>query len=354
MRFAWWMNGMGHSMRCSRSAGRHRAHEVDPLLHAVGADAAELAQPQPDVAFEVRQRRDIASRRARRRRARRWCGRLRRRCASGTGARRGARADIRAAPRGRRASLPRRRARARTAARMICSSERTTRPRSDSSSARPGRAKRTPSTLPAAADLRALSSMPFSDRSTEVPMYDSGDSLPELSKTCTRTAKRSSSRSGTPSSRPTRRPSVPGGAGSSTTSAKPCACAGGAIVGGRAGGGDHDQRNVREALVGADGGDGRGGVTVGQDAIDEAEIGAGAQLLQQIVGVARGDEPQIAAAQQVAIEVVRQIRIVRSDDRLHGVATDITAARRRSGSSASRRRRSATTRSAGRRSRGAA
>ena len=72
-----------------------------------------------------------------------------------------------------------------------------------------------------------------------------------------------------------------------------------------------------EALVGADGGDGGGGVAVGEDAIDEAQIGAGAQLLEQIVGVARGDQAQVAAAQQVAVEVAREIRIVRGDDRLH-------------------------------------
>ena len=92
---------------------------------------------------------------------------------------------------------------------------------------------------------------------------------------------------------------------------------GGAIAGGRAGGGDHDERDVREPLVGADGGDGGGGVTVGQDAIDEAEIGAGAQLLEQVVGVARGHQAQVAAAQQVAVEVARQVRVVRGDDRLH-------------------------------------
>ena len=61
-----------------------------------------------------------------------------------------------------------------------------------------------------------------------------------------------------------------------------------------------------QALVGADGGQRGRGVAVGQHAIEEAHVGAGAQPLEQLGGVARGDQAQVATTQQVAIEVARR------------------------------------------------
>jgi hypothetical protein len=145
--------------------------------------------------------------------------------------------------------------------------------------------------------------MPFSERSIDVPIcLGRSDVVGGVEDVHVRTAKRSSAQRNAEEP-PDEQADDPGGAGSSTMSAKP-RLARWRDRRRRAGGGDHTSGCARGACR-RHGGDGGGGVTVGQDAIDEAEIAPARSFSRRIVGVARGSPGAGRGGAEIAIEVAQ-------------------------------------------------